>query len=133
MRVWDFGCQPSTKGWGLKEEGGIRLLSHATDPDYLERGLGRPASKGSVRIPAAMNRFLDRHGILDVDYERAAKDDPRFEALLLPDRTPTPIAGDVLVIVDSAEALAARLNAPDDAADAVSATANSSQQIRLQL
>ena len=133
MRVWDFGWQPATKGWGSKEEGDIRLLLHATDPAYLEQRLGRPASKGCVRIPAAMNRFLDRHGILDADYERAAKGDPRFEALLLSDRTPTPLAGNMLVIVDSAEAPAARLNAPDDAADAVSAAANSSKQIRLQL
>src|SRR5262252_1994783 len=61
------------KGWGTGEEGDIRLLLHATDPDYLEKRLGRPASKGCVRIPAAMNRFLDRHGVLDADYERAAK------------------------------------------------------------
>ena len=113
MRVWDFGWQRAGKGWGTGEEGDIRLLLHATDPDYLERRLGRPASKGCVRVPAAMNRFLDRHGILDADYERASKDDPRFEALLLPDRTPTPLAGDALVIVDSAEAPAARLNAPE--------------------
>ena len=95
------------------------MLLHATDPAALERRLGRPASKGCVRIPAAMNRFLDRHGILDADYERAAKDDPRFEALLLADRTPTPLAGNALVIVDSAEAPAARLSAPEDAPHAV--------------
>lgn len=35
------------------------------------------------------------------------KDDPRFAALLLPDRTPTPLAGDALVIVDLSEPLAA--------------------------
>ena len=50
-----------------------------------------------------MNRFLDRHGILDADYERVARDDPRFDALLLPDRTPTPLAGNALVVVDSSE------------------------------
>jgi hypothetical protein len=50
-----------------------------------------------------MNRFLDRHGILDADYERAAKDDPRYAALLRPDRVPTPLAGDALVIVDSSQ------------------------------
>ena len=133
MRVWDFGWQPSTKGWGSKAEGDIRLLLHATDPAYLEQRLGRPASKGCVRIPAAMNRFLDRHGILDADYERAAKGDPRFDALLLPHRTPTPLAGNMLVVVDSSEAPVARLNAPDDAADAVSAIADSSKRIRLQL
>jgi lipoprotein-anchoring transpeptidase ErfK/SrfK len=105
MRVWDFGWQVATKGWGTEEQGEIRLLMHATDPAYLEQRLGRPASKGCVRIPAAMNRFLDRHGILDVDYERAAKVDPRFAALLLPDRIPTPLAGDMLVVVDSSAAL----------------------------
>jgi hypothetical protein len=86
-----------------------------------------------VRIPATMNRFLDRHGILDADYQRAAKDDPRVEAILLPDRTPTPLAGNALVIVDSFEMPAARLNAPDDAAHATSAAANSSMRIRLPL
>ena len=50
-----------------------------------------------------MNRFLDRHGILDADYEQVAKGDPRFEALLLPTRAPTPLAGNALVVVDSSE------------------------------
>ena len=104
MRIWDFGWQLATKGWGTGEEQGeIRLLLHSTDPDYLEQRLGRPASKGCVRIPAAMNRFLDRHAILDADYEQVAKADPRFEALLLPGRTPTPLAGNALVVVDSSE------------------------------
>jgi hypothetical protein len=106
---------------------------HATDPDYLEQRLGHPASKGCVRIPAAVNGFLDRHGILDADYERAAKDDPRFDALLLRDRTPTPLSGNALVVVDSSEATAARLTAPDDPARAVNAAANSPMQMRLQL
>jgi len=103
MRVWDFGWQLATKGWGTGEEGEIRLLLHATDPDYLEQRLGRPASKGCVRIPAAMNQFLDHYAILDADYEQVAKDDRRFEALLLPGRTPTPLAGNALVVVDSSE------------------------------
>lgn len=80
VRVWDFGWQRANKGWGSEEEGDIRLLLHATDPDYLERRLGRPASKGCVGIPAAMNRFLDHHGILNADYERAAKDPVRRSA-----------------------------------------------------
>ena len=127
MRVWDFGWQRAAKGWGTGEEGEIRLLLHATDPDYLEKRLGRPASKGCVRIPAAMNRFLDRHGVLDADYERAAKDDPRFEAVLLRERTSTLLAGNALVIVDSTDTPAARLYAPDDAVDGTSAAANSSR------
>ncbi len=78
MGVWDFGWQTATKGWGTGESGDIRLLLHATDPDYLERPIGQPASKGCVRIPAAMNRFLDQYGVLDADYERTAKSDIRF-------------------------------------------------------
>jgi hypothetical protein len=109
MRVWDFGWQRAERGWGAPgEHSEIRLLLHATDPDYLEQRLGRPASKGCVRIPAAMNRFLDRHGVLDADYERAAKVDRRYEALLLPDRTPTPLAGNALVVIDSSSVPLAR-------------------------
>ena len=101
-RVWDFGWQTAEKGWtGDDETSDIRLLIHGTDPDYLEQRLGRPASEGCIRIPATMNRFLDRHGILDADYEQAARDDVRFLAVLLPDRQPTSLAGDMLVVIDS--------------------------------
>lgn len=108
MRVWDFGWQTAERGW--EDQGGtaeIRLLVHATDPDTLEQRLGRPASKGCIRVPGPMNVFLDRHGILDVDYEAAAKADSRYDAVLRPDRTPTPLAGNMLVIVDSAGGLVA--------------------------
>lgn len=103
MRVWDFGWQKAVKGWRLpaEETGEIRLLLHATDPDRLEARLGQPASQGCVRVPATVNRFLDRHGVLDADHERAAAMDARFRALLHPDRTPTPLAGRLLVVVDS--------------------------------
>jgi hypothetical protein len=50
-----------------------------------------------------MNFFLDRHGVLDADYEQAAKQDARFEKVLLPDRTTTPLAGDALVVIDSSQ------------------------------
>jgi lipoprotein-anchoring transpeptidase ErfK/SrfK len=103
MRVWDFGWQTAIKGWGTEEQGQIRLLIHATDPANLERRLGRPASKGCVRIPAAMNRFLDRRGVLDADYERVALEDPRFAALLSADHTPTPLAGNMLVVIDTSQ------------------------------
>ncbi|WP_246527002.1 L,D-transpeptidase [Plastoroseomonas hellenica] len=107
MRVWDFGWVMARKGWRSDgEEGEIRLLLHATDPDALEQRLGRTASQGCVRVPSAMNRFLDLHGVLDIDHERAAADDPRFRALLRPDRTPTPLAGRLMVVFDSAAAAA---------------------------
>jgi hypothetical protein len=105
MRVWDLGWQTAERGWRHdRDSAEIRLEMHATDPDYLEQRLGRPASEGCVRIPATMNRFLDVHGVLDADYERAAPDDARIRAVLLPARQPTPLAGNVLVVVDSSQA-----------------------------
>ena len=105
MRVWDLGWQTAELGWRHDgETAEIRLEMHATDPDYLEQRLGRPASEGCVRIPATMNRFLDVHGVLDADYERAAPDDARIRAVLLPARQPTPLAGNALVVVDSSQA-----------------------------
>lgn len=102
MRVWDFGWQTAERGWRVdRDEAEIRLQMHATDPDYLEQRLGRPASQGCVRVPATMNRFLDRHGVLDVDYERDAPNDPRLASVLLRDRDPTPLAGHALIVVDS--------------------------------
>ncbi|MCX8133521.1 MAG: hypothetical protein N3D18_06080 [Roseococcus sp.] len=106
MRVWDFGWLTAEKGWREDgETGEIRFLLHATDPDLLEPRLGRPASQGCVRIPSGVNRFLDLEGVLDVDHERAARaGDARFAALLHPARTPSPLAGRALIVVDSREA-----------------------------
>jgi len=102
MRVWDFGWQTASKGWlHTGETGEMRLLMHATDPTYLAQRIGRPASEGCVRIPADMNHFLDRHGILDADYERTATYDVAYRAILPANRAPTPLAGDKVVIVDS--------------------------------
>jgi lipoprotein-anchoring transpeptidase ErfK/SrfK len=102
MRIWDFGWQRAIRGWRSRTKiSKMRLLLHATDPDNLARRLGRTASKGCIRIPEAMNLFLDRHGVLDANYEQAAQHNPRFAAILLPDRTPTPLAGNALVVVDS--------------------------------
>lgn len=104
MRIWDFGWQKALKGWG--SPGGVgkmRLLLHATDPATLERRVGRPASDGCVRIPTAMNRFLDVHGVLDSDYEGAAKRNSRIAAVLVSGRQPTALAGDALVIIDSSQ------------------------------
>lgn len=121
MRVWDFGWQVALKGWaepaGKPDRTPIRFMLHATDPDKLERRLGRPASQGCIRMPAGLNRFLDKHGVLDARYEQAAATDIRFRALLLPDREPSPLAGDTLIVVDTAPSLpvlqAAARPAPD--------------------
>lgn len=104
MRVWDFGWQSAPKGWlHTGERGQIRLLMHATDPANLARRIGRPASEGCMRVPADVNRFMDRHGVLDVDYQQVATLDVAYRAILSNDANPTPLAGDKLVIVDSAE------------------------------
>ena len=102
MRVWDFGWQSAVKGWTTdQDQGEIRLLLHATDPDRLERRLGRADSKGCVRIPAVMNRFLDHYGVLDAAYQQAA--DARIAAVLPQDREPTILAGDTMIVIDSSE------------------------------
>ena len=120
MRVWDFGWQVAMKGWavspGKPDRTPIRLMMHATDPARLEGRIGRPASQGCIRIPSAMNRFLDRHGVLDSEYERLATTDIRFRSLLLPGREPTPLAGNTLVVVDSGEQTAATTVASRQAA-----------------
>jgi len=106
MRVWDFGWQRARKGWaeavGKPDSTPIRLMMHATDPDKLEQRIGQPASQGCIRIPTALNRYLDRHGVLDAEYERVAVTDIRFRTLLPPGRMPSSLAGNTLVVVDSA-------------------------------
>ena len=100
MRVWDFGWQRARRGWE-PGSGEIRLLMHATDPIYLAPFLGRPASKGCIRIPAAMNRFLDHYGVLDREYDELARYDEGYREVLSPDAQPTFLAGDKLIVVDS--------------------------------
>src|SRR5579864_46600 len=107
MRVWDFGWQVAQKGWERRgETGKIRMLMHSTDPKYSAALLGRTASQGCVRVPAAMNRFLDMHGVLDREYEELARHSASYRAVLRPDRQPTPLAGDKLVVVDSSASAA---------------------------
>ena len=118
MRVWDFGWQWALKGWHDDGAGGdIRLQMHATDPKFLEARLGRPASEGCVRVSSSMNKFLDRHGVLDADYERAAVDDVRYRALLKPDRLPSPLAGRLLIVIDSSAPVGAPPTAASRPAD----------------
>ncbi len=100
MRVFDFGWVQGERGWGRGGAGQMRLLLHATDPDYLEQQLGTPWSKGCIRISAALNLFIDRYGLLDADYELALANGKKLW-VLRPDRTPTPWSGRYLVIVDS--------------------------------
>ena len=94
-RVWDLGWQRTVRGRG--EPMDIRLLVHATDPEFGEPRLGHVDSKGCVRIPARLNRFLDRYGVLDQEYEGNVK----AAYVLLPHRSPVPFAGKFVVVVES--------------------------------
>lgn len=100
MRVYDFGWVEGERGWSRGGRSPMRLLMHATDPDYLEQHLGEPMSKGCIRIPATLNEFIDRYGIIDADYEQALASGKKLW-VIRPDRTPTAWSGRYLVIVDS--------------------------------
>jgi hypothetical protein len=100
MRVYDFGWQIVKKGWGNGEPSNMRLQMHATDPDLLERRLGSIQSKGCIRIPGSLNRFLDHYGILDADYEHTVRDGSHLWVLDLNRRTVTN-PGRYLVVLES--------------------------------
>ena len=97
MRVFDFGWVRAERGWGEGGYSDMRLQMHATDPERLEPLLGRAAaSQGCIRIPATLNTFIDRHGLLDADYYRTGQ-----HWVLRADRDPTPTPGRWLVVVDT--------------------------------
>jgi hypothetical protein len=100
LRVFDFGWVLAERGWGRGGWSPMRLQMHATDPQVLEPRLGRPASKGCIRISTALNRFIDRHGLLDADYEAAHAAGLR-QWILRGDRETLPWPGRWLVVVDS--------------------------------
>ena len=100
-RVYDFGWVASPRGWGDHSPGQLRFQMHSTDADVLAQRLGTPQSEGCVRIPALLNEFIDRYGILDADYDRAVAAGSHLW-LLRADRAPTPWSGRYLVVIDSA-------------------------------
>ena len=102
-RVYDFGWQRVPKGWGDGAVVDMRLQMHATDPDLLERRLGRAQSKGCIRIPASLNRLLDHYGVLDADYEQALRNG-RPLWVLDAQREPVPYPGRYLIVVESGRA-----------------------------
>ena len=103
MRVWDFGWQ-TTEDWRTSGATmAVRVEMHATDPAVLEQRIGRADSEGCIRLPDSLNRFLDRHGIIDAAIERLGETDGGYRALLSPELDPTPLAGDAVIVVDSSE------------------------------
>ncbi len=99
MRVFDFGWVMGQRGWAPGEQA-MRLQLHATDRERLEPRLGERASKGCIRIPATLNTFIDRYGLLDAAYEEAVVAGRGFW-VLRGDRTPTPWPGRYLVVIES--------------------------------
>lgn len=100
MRVYDFGWQDARQGWGKERIATMRLQMHATDPYLLEAKLGTPQSKGCIRIPATLNEFIDRLGLLDAEYELAAALGTQ-PWILRAQRTPAYGAGRYLIVVDT--------------------------------
>lgn len=103
MRVFDLGWQQALRLWGPGGYSMMRLQMHATDPDLLEQRLGTVQSKGCIRIPASLNRLLDRFGVLDAAYLTAAAQGIPTWVLPL-DQTPVEDAGRYLIVVDSERA-----------------------------
>jgi hypothetical protein len=100
MRIFDFGWTQGERGWGKGGKSQMRFQMHATDPEKLEPLLGIRHSKGCVRIPGSLDRFLDHHGILDADYEAYAEAGNPVH-VLESDRVVTPWAGRYVVVIDS--------------------------------
>jgi hypothetical protein len=101
MRVFDFGWQQARRGWGDGGMSPMRLVLHATDPEFLESRLGSVQSKGCIRVPATLNLLLDHYGLLDADYAKALAEGKSFWALPSEHITISG-AGRYLIVVDSA-------------------------------
>lgn len=100
MRIFDFGWIDAERGWGKGGVSSMRFQMHSTDPDKLEALLGIRHSKGCVRIPGSLDRFLDHFGVIDANYQAMA--DAGFGLWVLhTDRAVTPWAGRYLVVIDS--------------------------------
>ncbi|WP_293638237.1 L,D-transpeptidase [Polaromonas sp.] len=100
MRIYDFGWIDSPRGWADGTMGKLRLQMHSTDPVLAEPRLGTAQSEGCVRIPATLNEFIDRQGLLDEDYDRALANGDKLW-VLRKDRTPVSSPGRYLVVVDT--------------------------------
>ncbi len=101
MRIYDLGWVDGERGWGKGGVSPMRFQMHATDPDRLEPLLGIRHSKGCVRIPSTLNRFIDHHGIIDAEYQ-ALVESGKSLWVLHSDRQISPWAGRFIVVIDSA-------------------------------
>jgi hypothetical protein len=100
LRIYDMGWQTTIKGWGKPEERQIRFQLHSTDPDILEPRLGRPDSKGCIRMPSTLNTFIDDYGVLDAAYD-AKEEEGQQLWVLSKHRVRTGLEGEYVVVVDT--------------------------------
>ncbi len=100
MRIYDFGWVQTERGWGDRGLGIMRLQMHATDPKLLEPLLGEIHSKGCIRIPASLNVFIDRYGLLDLHY-LANPEKAVVKWVMRADQTPVSSPGRFLVVIES--------------------------------
>jgi hypothetical protein len=100
LRIYDMGWQDTIKGWGKPETRQIRFQLHSTDPDILEPRLGRPDSKGCIRMPATLNTFIDNYGVLDAEYD-AKEAEGQNMWVLSKHRVRTGLEGKYVVVVDT--------------------------------
>ena len=89
---------------GSRERAGSPWLGRGegtTESFQAWQGLERQrASKGCIRIPATLNIFIDRYGLLDAAYEEAMAVGREFW-VLRSERRPTPWPGRYLVVIES--------------------------------
>lgn len=100
LRVYDFGWIETRRGWGDHAMGKMRLQMHSTDAQLAEPLLGTPRSEGCVRIPASLNDFIDKNGLLDEDYLRPDAG-TAHQWVMRTDRTPTATPGRYMIVVDT--------------------------------
>ena len=98
LRVWDLGWQQASGRYasGKSGECKIRMMMHATDSAQGEPLLGTRQSKGCIRIPEKVNRFIDHYRLLDLFYEIEKNYD-----LIGSDGEPNLVSGALVVVGDS--------------------------------
>jgi hypothetical protein len=99
MRVFDFGLHKAPRGWGDGALASMRLQMHS-DFDTVEFRLGVAQTRGCIHIPESLNRFLDRYGVIDAEYEQAARE-RRTPSVLDPRRQTVSDPGRYLIVIDS--------------------------------
>ncbi len=100
MRVYDFGWQQAERGWGWAAKPPCASRCTLPTPSSWRSDSALSSPKAASASPPTLNTFIDRHAILDADYEQAMASGQTFW-VLSQTREPTPWSGRYLVIVDT--------------------------------